>query len=181
MNEPFKLEIISLHWIKNDGKDDENDLCAHGKINLKIANEVLSDEKSNTWTLSSAALFLMRSIIKDYTPGDMDSQLIPCCGHFFCPSEDGQSVATIGCELGVDWTITHIENNRIKHISQSGVVAIIDKIEYQKIVLQFAHQVEDLYNTSAPKVVFDDDFDRKGYAAFWNEWKRLKQQIGSEI
>ena len=80
-NRQFELKIIDLHWIKN--VDDPIDLCAHGQVYLKIGEEILSNEQAGDWTLSAAALLLMRTIKMDYKKGDFGSQLIPCCGFFY--------------------------------------------------------------------------------------------------
>ena len=79
--EQFELRIIDLHWINNE--DDPTDLCAHGKVYLRIGDEILSNEESGNWTLSAAALSLMRTIKTDYKTGDFGSQLLPCCGFFY--------------------------------------------------------------------------------------------------
>ena len=83
----------------------------------------------------------------------------------------------MGCASGIDWTIEHINNGKVKHISESGKEGIISKNEYRELVIKFATQVENFYDQSKPKVIPEDEFDRKGYEAFWNEWKKLKREI----
>ena len=90
---------------------------------------------------------------------------------------DGEHVEIMGCLNGIDWTIEHIENGQIKHISESGEKGIISKDEYRKIVIEFVNQVEEFYNKCTPKVIPEDEFDKKGYQAFWNEWRKLKNEI----
>lgn len=86
-------------------------------------------------------------------------------------------VIIMGCPNGIDWTVKHIENGQIKHISESGKEGIISKDEYQKMVIEFVNQVEKFYEQSKPKVIPEDEFDRKGYEAFWKEWKKLRREI----
>lgn len=64
--------------------------------------------------------------------------------------EESDYVAIMGCPSGIDWTIIHTDDGKIKHITDSGQEATVDKEEYKKIVLEFADQVENFYKTSIP-------------------------------
>lgn len=99
---PFEIKILALHWVQY--KDDPTDLCAHGQIYVRIADEVIADKKDTggDWTLSSTALFLLRTLDRDYTPGDFYSQLVPHCGFNMFPEKDGKSVTIGGCPSGLD-------------------------------------------------------------------------------
>ena len=79
-DQTFQIKIIDLHWINN--VDDPKDLCAHGLVYIRIGDQIISDENSGNWTLSSTALYLLRTIKDNYNPNDFPSQLVPCCGHF---------------------------------------------------------------------------------------------------
>jgi hypothetical protein len=171
----FDIQILDLHWIKNE--DDPTDLCAHGHVKVKIANEIIASKDSLDIAVSSTALYLMRSIENDYKKGDFSSQLLPCCGHFFMASEIANFVTIIGCPNGIDWTIIHKDDLTIKHISESGQEATIDKESYKKLVFKFADQVEAFYKESIPKIIPTDEFDKNGYLAFWNEWKFLRSRL----
>jgi len=169
----FELKILDLHWI--DHEDNPNDLCAHGHVFLQIGNEVISDKASTAFTVSSTALYLMRTIQDDYKKEDYASQLLPCCGHFFIADSDNH-VSIIGCGSGIDWEILRLPNNKVKHISESGQEITINIEEYKKKVFDFADEVERFYKTSTVKVIPEDDFDRNGYLTFWKEWKILRAQ-----
>lgn len=173
-NNTFEIKILDLHWIKDI--DNPADLCAHGHVFVKIGNEVVADKDSLDVTVSSTALYLLRTLKGNYKKDDYASQLLPCCGYFFIADEENDCVNICGCPSGIDWTIIHIDNNKIKHISDNGQEIIIDKVIYQKIVLDFADQVENFYNKSLPKTVPSDDFDKKGYLAFWKEWRNLRDE-----
>lgn len=170
----FDIRILDLHWIKD--VDDPTDLCAHGRVFVKIGNEIISDKKSLDITVSASALYLMRTLKINYKKDDFASQLLPCCGHFIIADDDNDFVNICGCPSGIDWTIIHTYDNRIKHISDSGQEAIIGKEQYKKIVLDFADQVENFYKTSIPKTIPTDDFDKKGYLTFWKEWRNLRDE-----
>ena len=81
-----------------------------------------------------------------------------------------------GCPSGIDWTIIHTDDHKIKHVTNSGQEATIDKDVYKKIVLDFADQVENFYKKSLPKTIPKDDFDKKGYLTFWKEWRNLRDE-----
>ena len=175
-NEQFELKILDLHWIKNE--DDPTDLCAHGHVFVKIGDEVVADKDTLDVTVSSTALYLMRTLKDNYKKDDYASQLLPCCGHFFMADEENDFVSIMGCPSGIDWTIVHIDDNNVKHITNSGREVTVDKRIYTKLVSDFADQVENFYKISLPKTIPTDDFDRKGYLTFWKEWRRLRNEIG---
>jgi len=76
-------------------------------------------------------------------------------------NEDGDSVEIMGCPNGIDWTIKHLENNQVKHISEKGNEAIINKKEYQKLVIEFVDEIEAFYQKSEAKEIPNDEFDEK--------------------
>jgi hypothetical protein len=80
-----------------------------------------------------------------------------------------------GCPSGFDWKIRH-EENLVRHIADTGVQAVIDIKDYREIVLCFADRVQQFYKDSMPKTLPADDFDRKGYEAFWKEWESLRNK-----
>ena len=170
----FEIKILDLHWIKY--VDDPTDLCAHGHVFVKIGDEVVMDKDSLDVTVSSTALYLMRTLKDDYKKDDYASQLLPCCGHFFMAHEENDYVAIMGCPSGIDWTIIHTDDGKIKHVTDSGQEATVEKEDYRKTVLDFADQVENFYKTSLPKTVPTDDFDKKGYLTFWKEWRQLRDE-----
>lgn len=168
----FEIKILDLHWINH--KDDPADLCAHGSVYVRIGDKILVDRKDDdSWTLSAAALYLMRTIDNNYNIDDFGNQLIPHCGFFIIPNEDLGFVTIQGCPHGFDWTIVH-EADKIIHIADTGERGEIGYEEYKKMIFAFAEQVEKFYQESLPKKLPTDDFDLKGYKAFWNEWKALR-------
>ena len=82
MKNQFNIKVLRQHWIKDDGKDNPEDLCSHGEVYLKIGDKEIANKESGSWTLSSTALYLMRTLNENYKPDKYASQLIPCCGHF---------------------------------------------------------------------------------------------------
>ena len=96
----FVVNILDLHWI--NGGDDPNDLCAHGHVYTKIGNQIISENETGDWTLSSTALNLLRSIRKDYEKDYYSNQLLLHCGHFFIADDSEETVLIQGCNIGID-------------------------------------------------------------------------------
>jgi len=168
----FDIKILDLHWM-NDF-DESTDLCAHGRVYLKIGDQIVSNMATGDWTLSSTALSLLRTIEKDYEKDEFSNPILPCCGHFFISNDNQETVIIQGCDTGIDWKIIHTHDNNIRHILDSGYEITIDKETYKRKVFEFADQVEQFYKDSKPKTIPTDDFDRKGYFAFWKEWRNLR-------
>lgn len=175
-NTTFDVRLLETHWVFAD--DDREDLCAHGHVFVRIGDEVVADENSLDVTVSSTALYLSRTLSSNYKKDDYASQLLPCCGHVFMVGENDGILYPVGCPNGIDWTIEHIGDNEIKHTSARGSQAIIEFDEYKKMVLSFSDQVEQFYRISEPKILPTEDFERKGYLAFWDEWKNLRVLYG---
>ena len=49
---------------------------------------------------------------------------------------------------------------------------MVSQRDYQYEVLDFAKKIKRFYDSCTPKEVPKNEFDRNGYLAFWNEWKR---------
>lgn len=176
MNNPdFEIKIIDLYWLEHI--DDPVDLCAHGHVYVRIKDEILSDKDSLEITISATALYLMRTLKNNYKKNDYASQLLPCCGHFITIDDNQEDRVHIhGCLSGIDWTIIHTEDGKVKHTSESGKVAMIDRETYREMVLAFADEVEDFYKKSLPKNLPEDKFDRSAYLTFWKEWRNLRDE-----
>ncbi len=170
----FELKLLGMHWL--DDLDQQTDLCCHGTVFVKIGDEIICDKDRLEVTVSATALYLLRTIKKDYKIDDFKNPLLACCGHFLFAVEDNL-VDIGGCPNGIDWTIIHTKDEKVKHISENGSEAAIDKEFYKNLVLDFADQVENFYQNSLPKIIPEDDFDREGYLAFWKEWRNLRNEF----
>ncbi|WP_353094008.1 hypothetical protein [Tissierella praeacuta] len=169
----FKIKVKELYWI-DETKDDPNDLCLHGDVTVTIGEE----ELSYSCTVSAAALRMLKSLSEDHllTNGD---QMLPCCGHFMIPNETLDEVEIIGCNNGIDWTVLH-EDEMVRLITEKGNTVFVYYIQYKEEVLRFADTVEKFYKESLTKNIPEDEFERNGYIAFWNEWHRRKGDLESE-
>lgn len=173
--EEFVLKIIRQHWIKDDGIFDCEDVCSHGEVFVKIANEILSDEHSGSWSLSTAGLYLLRSLNQDCDFNQFSNQLIPCCGDFMIPDENGDNYVTIlGCPKGIDFKITHREGFvHLETINSSKIQMPFNL--YKNSIIKFVNLVEEFYGNLDNKKV-EDEMYRKCFKQFWAEWYELKNK-----
>ncbi len=176
MKRTFELSIKELNWIKNGSG--EKDFCVHGKVLLYINNELENDISNKNWSLHATGLYLLRTLEKDYEPGEYDSQLFPCCGHIILAVGNDNFVAICGCPNGEELKIEHTNDNRIKITTLKESTCEIDFELFKENVLTFTNQIEEFYRKSNPKILptAEDDEDRIGYLTFWKEWNAIKER-----
>lgn len=168
MSDNFELRILKLNWLK--GYDDNGtDLCLHGTIFLKIGDEIVSNPEEEL-TLSAAALFLLRSLRENWNPETAENLLFPHCGHSMFPQKNSR-VIVIGCDFGIDLTIHHEVNQQVRLTTLNGTSILIAEADFQKIVLDFAQQIEKFYEKS-PRKLPEDKEDLAGYEDFWQEFRQ---------
>ena len=166
----FSIKVSNLHWM--EGINQAEDLCLHGNAIAVIGDEVLQYDDE---TVSSTALYLLKSIRAKHKIYE-SNQMLPCCGFFMIANEALSKVDIIGCPNGVDWSVLH-ENDNVILITETGKRTAIPIDEYRKTVFDFADLIESFYNSAEDKIIPEDEFDRKGYVAFWNEWRALRYEL----
>lgn len=166
----FKIKINTLYWI-DGSKDDPNDLCLHGDIIVAIGEE----ELSYSCTVNAAALRMLKTLSEDHFP-TKGEQMLPCCGRLMISNETLDEVKIIGCDNGIDWTVLN-EDGMVKLITEKGNTVYAYYLQYKEEVLRFADTVENYYKESLPKDIPEDEFERNGYIAFWNEWHGTKEDL----
>ena len=162
----FKIRADQFEWI-NGAKDDPQDLCLHGRVTAQFGDTILEDHG----TVSATALYLLKTLTEDKPMQPYDIQMIPCCGHFLMANSDLTEVQISGCDTGTDWSTVH-EGDSVRFILPTGQEEVVSLREYQYEVLDFAKSVKRYYDACTPKEIPEDEFDRNGYIAFWNEWHR---------
>lgn len=162
----FKIKADELQWICGDA-DDPKDLCLHGHVTAQFGDTILEDDG----TVSATALYLLKTLTEDKVMTHYDIQMIPCCGHFVIANEDLTEVSISGCDNGTDWSTVH-EGDCVRLILPSGQEEVVSLQDYLREVLAFANEVKRFYDACTPKEVPEDEFERNGYIAFWNEWER---------
>lgn len=179
----FKLELLTQNWIDNK-LDNEEDLCSHGKILLRINNIILSSEDNEDWTIASSALRLMKSAIYGYHSKN-DLQLIPCCGYLrlfpSCPTY-------ITWDTKIKDDIVVISNIQYSQNDKQGLKIIdgsfkISYREYATQILNYANKVIGFYSSSIPRK-FYDPWEEENYELFWkefNEYNKILTHICREM
>lgn len=164
----FKIEADDLGWLGNLA-DDTEDLCLHGHAVVYIGDAVLEYDA----TVSATALYLLKTLTENHIIYE-ENQMLPCCGFTLIANDDLTNVDICGCPNGVDWSVIH-EGDTVKLILENGTETRVSIDEYKKEVCRFADMIEAFYDSSKPKKMPQDEFDKNGYIAFWNEWHRRRK------
>ena len=91
------------------------------------------------------------------------------------PNENLDEVDIIGCDNGVDWAVLN-EDGMFKLITGNGNTVFVYYLQYKDEILRFSDIVENYYKKSLPKNIPEDEFERNGYMAFWNERNRREDE-----
>lgn len=165
----FSINATDFEWIDRT-KDDPEDLCLHGRAVVHIGSKTLE-----CWaTVSATALYLLKTLTEDHILG-ADNQMLPCCGFSMFPDETLDNVTIIGCPRGIDWSVLHNGDTVILEL-EDGTREYVSIEDYRKEVFRFADKIEAFYGFCTPKKIPDEQFDRNGYIAFWNEWHRRRNE-----
>lgn len=167
----IELRAENMFFRGDNEKDRQTDLCVHGSVVFKIDDDVI--EIGDEWCVSASALRFMRSVLKNHFSGE-EQHMIPCCGHFMLPSNNGETVFISGCSNGVDFDVVHENGNII--IKTTDKEYLLSLNEYINSVMSYVGQVEDFLSQNPERIV-TDDFDNQGYNAFKTEWFNLKEEI----
>ena len=162
----FRIDAARLHWM-DDSVNDPDDLCLHGNAVATIGDRELEYEDC---TVSATALYLLKTLTEDHIINH-DNQMLPCCGFCLIANDDLTGVTISGCPNGIDWSVIH-SGDSVRLILDDGYEISIPMEQYREEVIRFADLIEGYYRTCPPKVLPEDEFDRNGYLAFWNEWHR---------
>jgi hypothetical protein len=169
----FSIHTEPFHWL-NGSADDPQDLCLHGLVLVTIGAEKFS----YPCAVSAAALRMLRTLTENHEPA-RGEQMLPCCGHSLYANEALDEVTISGCDYGLDWAVRH-EGENIRLVTVSGREIIVSSTFYRQEVCRLADAVEDFYLNSSPKQIAPENaLDRDGYTAFWNEWRRRREDAGA--
>lgn len=165
------LAAHDLCWV-NGAADDPHDQCAHGKVEFRVGQTAFIAPDDSEWTVSGAGLYLLRTLSFDHTPEDSVAEtnfLFPCCAFSVWPQEGRFNVLCMGCPRGIDVSVRHAEGN--VHLTAGRHDEWVSEAVWRTAVLGFVKQIEDFYSACSPKAPIDDDYDRAGWATFWQEWR----------
>jgi hypothetical protein len=174
MREPPRFEAVialrptNLHWL--EGVDERYDVCAHSSVEFCIDGSDLITKEAGDFTVSAAALYLLRTLTRPHTKdGGPGQQLFPCCGNGLFEGEDGV-VVFVGCNSGVDFDIAH-DGDEVIITGADGREYFVGIAEWRAAVCRFSDLVQDSYASSAPK---EPGEDAPEFQQFMNEWRRRR-------
>lgn len=171
------LRPTELHWI-SEVPSESQDLCAHSPVEVVIHNHVLVKPADGEWTVSAAALFLLRTLSDQHTQANpVCEHLFPCCGFTMLETADQHDVLILGCPNGINFWVTR-EGEKVQITNADGRQLDVSFAEWRRAVCEFSDIVEDFYAKSEPKKPTTND-DERGFGRFMAEWKRRRHDASS--
>ena len=173
----FKIKLKKVHWLENYGPEDNLDLCAHGKVCVTIGDETVADNSSDSndwWSLTAISLHLLRTLELNHTSetpvGDC---LVPGERHQIDHHKNDPIVhieTVYPMVKGENWWVIH-QDTQVRLITESNSETIIPFEIYKSEILRFVDKVQGFYESSKPKTLPENEYDKKGYLKLWKEWK----------
>lgn len=166
------LRPTNLHWL--DGStDNPRDICAHSGVEFRIDGEQLVQGSDGDWTVSAAALYLLRTLSRPHTKAaPVGEHLFPCCGRGFYEDENKDDVVLVGCNRGIDFEILRVSDDVII-TAKGGSQYRASFPDWRDAVCRFCDAVRDFYASSSPKEPEDAD-EKRGFGLFLSEWSRRR-------
>ena len=165
------LRPTNLHWI--DGSlDFAADLCAHSAVDFRIAGSVLVKPSDGDWTVSAAALYLLRTLSQPHTKKQPITEfLFPHCGSIL-EGQGQDDVHIFGCNSGIDFEVRRV-NDEVIVTAPEGTQFCVAFSEWRGAVRDFSDSVQAFYSASSPKEPADD-LERRSFHKFLAEWSRRR-------
>lgn len=168
MSGAVSLEVADLHWLP--GGDPDHDLCAHGRLVVRVGSAVLVDQAD--LAVSTGALHLLRSLTEDHTPSaPLAEHLVPHCGHVMHLDASGR-LTNLGCGIGVDWWVRQ-EPGSVRLLFADGTEVVVTDVHWRRAVVGVADAVAAFYRASPPRRPCTEE-DAAWYAVFRHEWERRR-------
>ncbi len=165
------LRPTNLHWI--DSINDAADLCAHSGVDFRIGDSILVKPSDGDWTVSAAALYLLRTLSQPHTKQQpVTEYLFPCCGNGIFEIEGQDDVQIVGCNSGIDFEVARIDDAVIL-TADDGAQYRIAFSDWKKAVCEFSDSVQAFYAVSSPKAP-EDAWEQRSFRKFLSEWSRRR-------
>jgi hypothetical protein len=165
------LKPTTLHWI--DSVNAAADLCAHSAVDFRIGNSILVKPSDGDWTVSAAALYLLRTLSRQHTKQHpITEHLFPCCGNGIFEIEGQDDVQIVGCNSGIDFEVVRT-GDEVMLTADDGKEYRIAISDWKKAVGEFSDSVRAFYESSPPKVP-EDEWEKRSYFKFLSEWSRRR-------
>jgi hypothetical protein len=131
----IELKATEMQWMA--ATDERTDQCAHGRVSFIVNGTVFVRPEEAILTISSTALFLLRTIESDHSIDQSvaeNNQLFSCCGSAVWPDEGGRyGVVVIGCAAGIDLEIHH-EEGQVRISEAGGRSETVTSMEWSRAV-----------------------------------------------
>ena len=165
------LRPTNLHWI--DSINDGADLCAHSGVDFRIGDSIVVKPSDGDWTVSAAALYLLRTLSQPHTKQQpITEYLFPCCGNLILEIEGQDDVQIVGCNSGINFEVVRIDDEVI-FTAEDGTQHRIALSDWKKAVCEFSDSVQGFYAASSPKEP-EDEWEQRGFRKFLSEWSRRR-------
>ena len=172
MVESVRIAAYGLRWLEPES---EYDLCAHGRAEVRLDDELFIATSDGELALSTAALHLLRTVASTHTADSpVAEHLIPCCGHFMYLDDMGRAV-NLGCPYGVNWWVRHDDGIVVLN-REDGVERRVGSEAWARAVGAFSDQIRAFYQASPPREFSGED-DALWYRAVQEEWNALRAKI----
>ena len=165
----MELFATNLFFRGDSAEQQRHDLCIHGQVTFLIGEDSLSEPDDRDWCVSASAYRFLRTLKEDHVAGH-EEYLIPCCGHFMVPSEDGEGVDIIGCSNGIDFSVRH-EDGAVLIETAAGKVYTVSYEDYESVVVDYALQIYDYYEKSPARYI-ENDHDGYAFSVFMKDYRR---------
>jgi hypothetical protein len=166
------LRPTNLHWI--DGSlDDPADLCAHSPVEFRIGDGTLIAPSDGDWTVSAAAVYLLRTLSRQHTkPQPVAEHLFPCCGNGIFEVEGQDDVQIVGCNSGINFEVLRVDDEVIV-TAQDGTRYRVGLSDWKNAVCDFSDSVRAFYSASSAKEP-EDAWEERSFRKFLSEWSRRR-------
>lgn len=147
------LKPSNLCWI-DDTQDNPHDLCAHGSIEFSVDGHTLLSHDDRSFTVSAAAIYLLRTLEKDHTiESPVCEFLFPCCGSPEGVEPNGD-VLLLSCCGGEKFQV-HSKDRNVYLRDQTDKEFCVSDTQWRNSVLLFSKTIWEFYNRSSPKKADD--------------------------
>jgi hypothetical protein len=177
LSNSLRLDPVEIGWV-SEKVNPPDDYCVHARVEFSVADVVLVSPSEGIWTVSASALFLLRSLTANHTeefPVAEHNYLFPHCAMDAWPDDGKYGLVLAGCQNGVDVFIEH-EPEGVTLVREEKR-ATVSNHEWSAAVLSFVEKVELFYLESKPKNELHDEFSRRGWRLFWEEWNTRKSGV----
>jgi hypothetical protein len=142
-------------------------------VEFSIGESVLVKPGDGEWTVSAAALYLLRTLSQPHTKlQPIAEHLFPCCGNGIFEVEGQDDVQIVGCNSGIDFEVVQIDDE-VLLTAKDGDQHRVTVSDWRRAVYEFSDAVRAFYAASPPKEP-EDDWEQRSFRKFLSEWSRRR-------